>query len=91
MKKRSQVEILRKRIVWAPNGSLTHDLPDTGWMSNRLFVSTCISTWERFLIIYTLSKSSIKYVLVWGRKFLLVSANFKTFVEKQPPVSKLNS
>ena len=29
MKKRSQVEILRKRIFWAPNGSRTHDLPDT--------------------------------------------------------------
>ena len=43
MKKRSQVEILRKRIFWAPNGSL--------------FLS--ISTWERFFIIYTLSKSPI--------------------------------
>ena len=31
MKKRSQVEILRKIIFWAPNGSRTHDLPDTGW------------------------------------------------------------
>ena len=34
MKKRSQVEILGKRIL-SPNGSRTHDLPDTGWMLNR--------------------------------------------------------
>ena len=26
MKKRSQVELLRKRIFWGPNGSRTHDL-----------------------------------------------------------------
>ena len=31
MKKGSQVEILRKKIFRAPNGSQTHDLPDTGW------------------------------------------------------------
>ena len=31
MKKRSQVKIPRKRIFWAPNGSRTHDLQNTGW------------------------------------------------------------
>ena len=29
MKEHSQVKILRKKIFWAPNGSQTHDLPDT--------------------------------------------------------------
>ena len=65
MKKRSQVEILRKRIFWAPNGSRTHDLPDTGrsWVrlplraQKILFLS--ISPLTRFFIIYTLSKSPI--------------------------------
>ena len=33
MKKRFQVEILRKRIFRAPNGSRTHDLPDTGQLN----------------------------------------------------------
>ena len=62
----------QKNNFWAPNGSRTHDLPDTGWASNRyleghgfnsrwglkiLFLS--ISTWERFFIFYTLSKSPI--------------------------------
>ena len=31
MEKRSQVEILGRRIFWVPNRSPTHDLPDTGW------------------------------------------------------------
>ena len=47
MKKRSQVEIIRKRIFWAPNGSRTHDLPDTGY------------GYASSLLIYTLSKSPI--------------------------------
>ena len=31
MEKRFQVELLRKRMFWASNGSRTHDLPHTGW------------------------------------------------------------
>ena len=70
MKAEVKVENLELSF-WAPNGSRIHDLPDTGlqpvsgrsWVrlpleaQKILFLSN--STWERFFIIYTLSKSPI--------------------------------
>ena len=71
------MEILRKIILWVPNGSWTHDLPVSGWICVshtrtkpvtrkswvRLLLGTqkflSISTWERFSVIYTLSKSPV--------------------------------